>query len=94
MPLLAIRRQIAGAVHLIIQIARMRDGMRRIQSVTEIAGMEGEVIVTQDLFTFEFEGEGPDGRLMGDFKSSGVRPRFIEKARMYNLDQALLEAMK
>jgi len=94
MPLLAIRRQIAGAVHLIVQIARMRDGMRRIQSVTEIAGMEGDVIVTQDLFTYEFEGEGPDGRLMGEFKSSGVRPRFIEKARMYNLDAALLEAMK
>jgi len=94
MPLLAIRRQIAGAVHLIVQIARMRDGMRRIQSVTEIAGMEGDVIVTQDLFTYEFEGEGPDGKLMGGFKSSGVRPRFLEKARMYNLEQSLLDAMK
>ncbi len=94
MPLLAIRRQIAGAVHLIVQIARMRDGMRRIQSVTEIVGMEGDVIVTQDLFTFEFEGEGPDGKLVGSFKSSGVRPRFLEKARMYGLDGALLEAMK
>lgn len=94
MPLLAIRRQIAGAVHLIVQIARMKDGMRRIQYVTEIVGMEGDVIVTQDLFSFEFEGEGPDGKMMGSFKSSGVRPRFLEKARMYNLDAALLDAMK
>lgn len=94
MPLIAIRRQIAGAVHLIVQIARMRDGMRRIQSVTEIVGMEGDVIVTQDLFTYEFEGEGPDGKLMGSFKASGVRPRFLEKARMYNLDNALMDAMK
>lgn len=94
MPLIAIRRQIAGAVHLIVQIARMRDGMRRIQSVTEVVGMEGEVVVTQDLFTYEFEGEGPDGKLIGAFKSTGVRPRFIDKARMYNLDGALIEAMK
>lgn len=94
MPLIAIRRQIAGAVHLIIQIARMRDGMRRIQSVTEVVGMEGEVVVTQDLFTYDFEGEGPDGKLIGTFKSTGVRPRFLEKARMYKLDGPLMEAMK
>ena len=94
MPLIAIRRQIAGAVHLIVQIARMRDGMRRIQSVTEVVGMEGEVVVTQELFIYEFDGEGPDGKLMGGFKSTGVRPRFLDKARMYNLDAALVDAMK
>src|SRR5260370_21173959 len=54
LPLLSIRRQIASAVHLILQIERMRDGMRRVTHVTEIAGMEGDVVITQDLFAFRY----------------------------------------
>ncbi|MGE0421288.1 MAG: CpaF family protein [Reyranellaceae bacterium] len=93
LPVKALRTQIAGAVHMIVQIQRMRDGMRRITHITEITGMEGEVITTQDLFTYEFKGEGPDGKLLGTFKSSGLRPNFLAKAAYYGLDRAVMEAM-
>jgi pilus assembly protein CpaF len=93
LPVKALRTQIAGAVNMIVQIQRMRDGMRRITHITEITGMEGEVITTQDLFTYEFKGEGPDGKLLGTFKSSGLRPNFLPKAAYYGLDRAVMEAM-
>jgi pilus assembly protein CpaF len=93
LPAKAVRQQIAAAVHLILQISRMRDGVRRVTSVTEIVGMEGDVITTQDLFTYQYEGELPDGRLKGSFNSSGLRPHFITRAEYYGLDQALVEAM-
>jgi len=89
----AVRSQIAGAVQLIVQIARMRDGIRRITYITEVVGMEGEVITTQDLFKFEFEGEDENGRLFGTFKSSGLRPNFSPRAEYYGLDRALMEAV-
>ncbi len=89
----AVRSQIAGAVNLIVQISRMRDGMRRITHVTEVVGMEGEVITTQDLFTYQFEGEDPDGNLLGQFVSSGLRPNFTSRAQYFGLDKALLAAM-
>jgi len=89
----AMRTQIAGSLHLIVQIQRMRDGMRRITHITEVTGMEGDVITTQDLFTFEFKGEAPDGRLLGVFKSTGLRPNFLSKAAYFGLDKALMEAM-
>jgi pilus assembly protein CpaF len=93
LPAKAVRTQIADAVHLIVQISRMRDGMRRVTHITEIVGMEGEIITTQDLYTFEFEGEGADGKLQGSFKSSGLRPFFASKAAYFGLEQRLLEAM-
>ena len=93
LPPKAVRQQIAAAVHLVLQISRMRDGIRRVTSVTEIVGMEGDVITTQDLFTYQYEGEMPDGRLKGSFVSSGLRPHFITRAEYYQLDQALIEAM-
>jgi pilus assembly protein CpaF len=93
LPAKAVRQQIAAAVHLILQISRMRDGVRRVVAVTEIVGMEGDVITTQDLFTYQYEGELPDGRLKGTFNSSGLRPHFITRAEYYGLDQALVEAM-
>ena len=93
LPAKAVRTQIASAVDLIVQISRMRDGMRRVSHVEEIVGMEGEIITTQNLFTFEFEGEGPDGKLMGEFKSSGLRPHFSTKAAYFGLDRPLMEAM-
>ncbi len=89
----AVRSQIAGAVNMIVQIARMRDGVRRITHITEVVGMEGEVVTTQDLFTFEFEGENPDGTLYGSFKSSGLRPAFAVNAKYFGLEKALLDAM-
>ncbi len=89
----AVRSQIAAAVNLIIQISRMRDGIRRITHITEVVGMEGDVITTQDLFTFEFEGEDADGTLHGSFKSTGLRPHFLPRAQYFGLERALMEAV-
>ena len=88
------RQQIAAAVNMIVQISRMRDGMRRVTSITEIVGMEGDVITTQDLFTYQYEGELPDGKLKGSFNSSGLRPHFTPRAEYFGLDKALLEAIE
>ncbi len=93
LPAKAVRTQIADAVDMIVQISRMRDGMRRVTHITEIVGMEGDIITTQDLYNFEFEGEGSDGNLQGSFKSSGLRPFFAQKAAYFGLEQRLLEAM-
>jgi len=93
LPTKAIRAQIASAVDLIVQVSRMRDGVRRVQAVTEVVGMEGDVITTQDLFVFEFEGEDDNGKLRGKFRSTGVRPHFLPKAEYFGLQRALLEAM-
>jgi pilus assembly protein CpaF len=89
----AVRQQIAAAVHMIVQVSRMRDGGRRIIAVTEVVGMEGEIITTQDLFTYQFDGENSDGKLAGRFVSSGLRPHFTPRAEYYGLDKALLEAI-
>jgi pilus assembly protein CpaF len=93
LPPKAIRSQIAGSLQLIVQISRMRDGVRRVTHITEVMGMEGEVIITQDLFTYEFTGESADGKLSGAFKSSGLRPHFMPRAAYYGLDKVLMEAM-
>jgi len=89
----AVRSQIAGAVDMVVQISRMRDGIRRITHITEVVGMEGEVVTTQDLFTFQFEGEDKEGNLFGSFKSTGLRPAFSDRAKYFGLDKALMEAM-
>jgi pilus assembly protein CpaF len=93
LPAKAVRTQIAAAIDMIVQVSRMRDGMRRITHITEIIGMEGDIITTQDLFTYEFEGEGLDGMLKGIFRSSGLRPHFASKAAYFGLDRRLLECM-
>ncbi len=93
LPTKAIRQQIVGAVNLIIQVARMRDGVRRVTHVTELVGMEGDVVTTQDLFTYEYQGEGRDGLLIGTFKAHPVRPHFLKRAAYYGLDRALMAAM-
>jgi pilus assembly protein CpaF len=93
LPAEAVRSQIAGAVNLIVQIARMRDGVRRITHITEVVGMEGDVVTTQDLFTFEYAGEDSNGRLSGRFKSAGLRPHFLARAGYYGLDRALMQAI-
>ncbi|MCB1991609.1 MAG: Flp pilus assembly complex ATPase component TadA, partial [Geminicoccaceae bacterium] len=93
LPTRAIRSQIVGAVNLVIQVSRMRDGVRRVTHVTEIIGLEGDVITMQDLFSFEYHGENRDGSLNGIFKASELRPHFIKRAAYYGLDRALLAAM-
>ncbi len=79
MPLIAVRQQIAAAVDLVVQMARLSDGTRRITSVTEVTGMEGEVVTLQDLFVFEKRGLNPEGRVVGRFSATGIRPKFYEK---------------
>jgi pilus assembly protein CpaF len=91
LPTHAVRTQIAAAVNMIVQVSRMRDGMRRIVEVIEIVGMEGDVITTQELFSYQFQGETTDGRLRGVFKSSGLRPHFLPRAEYFGLDRPLLE---
>jgi pilus assembly protein CpaF len=93
LPSRAVRTQIAGAVNIILQVNRMRDGIRRVTDIVEVVGMEGDIITTQELFTFQFQGEATDGRLRGVFKSSGVRPHFLPRAEYYGLDRPLLEML-
>jgi pilus assembly protein CpaF len=81
LPEKAVRQQIASAVGLIVQIARMSDGSRRITYVTEITGMTGDVVAMQDIFVFEKQGIDPDGRVAGRFKATGVSPKFAEKLK-------------
>jgi len=93
LPAKAVRTQISSAIDMIVQVSRMRDGVRRITHIMEVVGMEGDVITTQDLYVFEFEGEDQQGNIKGNFKSSGLRPHFLPKASYFGLDRALMEAM-
>jgi pilus assembly protein CpaF len=79
MPLVSIRHQIASAVHLLVQVSRMSDGTRRVVNLTEVTGMEGDVVTLQDLFVFEKRGISPEGRVLGRFAATGIRPKFYEK---------------
>jgi len=88
----AISRQIADSVDLIVQVKRLRDGSRRTTNITEVIGMEGEVIVTQELFRFEYLDETADGKIIGEYRSMGLRPYSLEKAKQYGFDQPYLEA--
>ncbi|WP_425019840.1 CpaF family protein [Paraburkholderia caballeronis] len=93
LPLMSIRRQIASALHLIIQVERMRDGVRRVTRVTEVAGMEGDVIITQDLFTFRYDASAYNAEVKGTFEGSQLRPAFAERASYYGLEEALLDVV-
>ena len=94
LPSKTIREMIVGSIDVIIQAARLRDGSRRITHVTEVVGLEGDVIVTQDLFVYEMNGEDDQGRVTGKFRSTGIaRPRFWDRARYYGLERELAEAL-
>jgi pilus assembly protein CpaF len=88
----AISRQIADSVDLIVQVKRLRDGSRRTTNITEVIGMEGDVIVTQELFKFEYLDETSDGKIIGEYRSMGLRPYTLDKAKQYGFDQPYLEA--
>jgi pilus assembly protein CpaF len=88
----AISRQIADSVDLIVQVKRLRDGSRRTTNITEVIGMEGDVIVTQELFKFEYVDESADGKILGEYRSMGLRPYTLEKAKQFGFDQPYLEA--
>jgi pilus assembly protein CpaF len=78
LPVRAIREQVSSALHLVIQIARFRDGSRRITHVTEVAGMEGQIVTLQDIFRFEQKGIDENGRILGQLQATGIRPSFAE----------------
>lgn len=87
LPLRAIREQIASAVDIIVQIGRQKDGIRRVTHITEVHGMEGDVVTLQDAFTFDYSaGFDPEGRLRGLIQPTGVRPRFAERIADYGVD--------
>jgi pilus assembly protein CpaF len=79
MQLISIRQQIASAVHVIVQAMRLSDGSRRVLNVSEVTGMEGEIVTLQDIFVFEKRGLSPEGKVIGRFAATGIRPKFYEK---------------
>jgi pilus assembly protein CpaF len=81
----AMRQQVASALDLVIQAARLSDGTRRITSISEITGMEGETITMQEIFHFERKGVDKDGRVIGRYRPTGVRPRFAERLKQYGM---------
>src|ERR1700734_1799630 len=94
LPMKTIREMIVASIDIIIQAERIRDGSRRITKITEVVGSEGEVVITQDLVTYEIQGEDETGRLKGKHMGTGiVRPNFWERARYYNLERELAEAL-
>lgn len=94
LPARAIRTQIASAVDLIIQIERMRDGVRRISQISDICGMEGEVVTMNDVAAFEFEGENADGRIIGHYSTTGARPSFATRLTYFGLESAWMDALQ
>ena len=94
LPSKTIREMVVSSVDVIIQAARLRDGSRRITHVTEVLGMEGDVIITQDLFIYELLGEDAQGKLKGRHRSTGIgRPKFWDRARYYGEELRLAAAL-
>ena len=93
LPINTLRAQIAGALHLIVQVSRMRDGVRRITHIEEIVGIESGNILTQTLFSYKPHGMGEDGKLKGEYICHGIKPRFIEQAAYYNMDKQMAESL-
>jgi pilus assembly protein CpaF len=82
MPEKSIRQQIASAITIVVQATRMSDGTRKVTSICEITGMEENVVSMQEIFTFNKKGIGPDGRVLGSFQPTRIRPRFVEQLRI------------
>lgn len=94
LPPKTVREMITSSVDVIIQAQRLRDGSRRITHITEVMGMEGEVVITQDVFVYDMTGEDANGRIIGKHKSTGIgRPRFWERARYYGEEKRLAAAL-
>lgn len=93
LPIAVVRQYITNALDMVVYVERMRDGVRRISSITEVLGMEGESMVTQPLFTYKFEGEDSEGVLNGSFESAGLKPRFYERARYFGVENELIKVM-
>jgi pilus assembly protein CpaF len=90
-----VREMIVGSVNIVVQVARLRDGSRRITHITEVLGMEGDMITLQDLFVYNIEGEDAEGRLLGTHRSTGIiKPKMWERARYYNAHNQLQKALE
>jgi pilus assembly protein CpaF len=84
---------VASALNMIVHIERMRDGIRRVQSIVEIAGMESDIITTRELFTFQYRGERQDGQIDGTSESARMLPDFVARAARFGLERELLDAL-
>jgi pilus assembly protein CpaF len=95
LPSKTIKEMITGSIDVIVQASRLRDGSRKITHITEVVGMEGDVIITQDLFIYEILGEDAAGKIMGRHRSTGIaRPHFWDRARYYNEERRLADALE
>ena len=95
LPSKTIKEMVVGSIDVIVQAARLRDGSRKITHITEVVGMEGEVIITQDLFIYDIEGEDANGKILGRHRSTGIaRPHFWAMARSYGDELALADALE
>ncbi|PZP53610.1 MAG: protein kinase [Micavibrio aeruginosavorus] len=93
-PQSAVREQIASAISVIIQVQRLRDGSRKVTHISEITGMEGEVVTMQDLFVLDITGEDENGKLITKQRSTGLRPKFYDQARAFGVEKYVLDAME
>jgi pilus assembly protein CpaF len=93
LPVRAIRTQIVSALDLIVQVERMRDGRRRVTQLSEVVGLEGEVVIMNDVFAFEYDGEETDGTIRGSYRASRARPSFAQRLAYFGLETAWGEAL-
>ena len=90
LPERAMRQQIASAINVVIQLSRLSDGSRKLMQISEIVGMEGEIITMQDIFVYEREGIAENDKVLGHFRASGIRPRFSDRLKSYGIDLSAL----
>jgi pilus assembly protein CpaF len=90
LPERAMRQQIASAINVVIQVSRLSDGSRKLMQVSEIVGMEGDIITMQDIFLYEREGMGENDKVLGRFRATGIRPRFSDRLKSYGIDLSAL----
>jgi pilus assembly protein CpaF len=86
LPERAMRQQIASAINIVVQVSRLSDGTRKVMQISEIVGMEGDIITMQDIFQFEREGMDENERVLGRYKATGIRPRCAERLKAYGVD--------
>ena len=94
LPSLSIRTQIVSAVHLIAQVERQRDGGRRVTQLAEVVGMEGDVVLLNDVFRFQVDAEDVNGKLVGHYEGSPARPSFFDKLQYFGLDRDWMHALE
>ncbi|SFC74914.1 CpaF family protein [Pseudoalteromonas denitrificans] len=94
MPSLALKRQMNSAIDIIVHVSRMRDGKRRITSISELVGLEGETLLVQDLFSYQYQGENNKGKLTGSFINHKIQPHCLDKIRYYGLEQSILQLLE